>query len=77
MGWLIRGPWAVIKWIWAGIVLVGYVLWGILSIVTWFTADAEVYTNNPPRAPRNPPPDPEKDAEKGPARPQAQAAGDS
>ena len=56
MGWLIKGPWAAIKWIWAGIVLVLYVLFGILSIFTWFTAEPTVYNNNPPTGGRKPDP---------------------
>jgi hypothetical protein len=63
MGWMIKGPWAVIKWIWAGIVLFFYVLFTILSVFTWFTAEPTVYNNNPPTGGRKPDPKKEGEAE--------------
>ena len=43
MSWLWRGPWLVIKWVWAGIVLFFYVLFGLLSILTWFDSNSTSY----------------------------------
>jgi hypothetical protein len=64
MWWLIRGPWAVVKWIWAGIVLVGYVLWGLLNIMTWFDANETTYNNPYGAKPKTPPQEGEPDAER-------------
>jgi hypothetical protein len=61
MWWLIRGPWEVVKWIWAGIVLFFYALFGILNVLTWFDAEPTVYNNNnPPRGGKEPPKDGEQ-----------------
>ncbi len=52
MWWPVRGPWEVVKWIWAGIVLFFYALFAILNVLTWFDAEPTVYNNNPPRGGR-------------------------
>jgi hypothetical protein len=62
MGWLIKGPWIVIKWIWAGIVLIGYVLWGILNIMTWFDTNETTYNLNRAK-PKAPPKEGDPEAE--------------
>ena len=48
MGWFWRGPWAILTWIWGGIVLLFYGLFAILSVLSWFEAEPTVYNNNPP-----------------------------
>jgi hypothetical protein len=60
MWWLIKGPWAIVKWVWAGIVLFFYGLFALLSILTWFDAEPTVYNNNLPRG-KAKPPEPKED----------------
>ena len=58
MSWLWRGPWFVIKWVWVGIVLFFYVLFGLLSILTWFDTTSTSYGGG---SSGRKPPEPKKD----------------